>query len=187
MKHLVFGIISLLAFNKLDAQPMERIPVENSLLKAIDWYIETTTKYLSEIANQNNQITNNGIIAIEFLSQSDTIMVVRGNENQVIQISYPRKFTFQITMVSEVLARSPLPSYYFVRGKSPVIIYTGIEHFIKQNEDGLNDYKKIILNKAKGFRMVSSIKAYLIEITDSKPDEFKVKEIPNTVNRYQSK
>jgi hypothetical protein len=187
MKYVVFGIISLLFFCKLDAQPQERIPIENSLMKAIDWYIESTTKYLNEIADQNNRITSNGIIEIEYICQRDTIVVIRDNENKVIQVSYPRTFTFQITMISEILARSPLPSYYFVRRKTPVIIYTGIESFVKQSEDGLNNYKKIILNKAKGFRMISSIKAYLIEITDSNPDEFKVREVPNTINRYYPK
>jgi hypothetical protein len=187
MKYLVFGIISLLFFCKLDAQPQERIPIENSLMKAIDWYIDYTTKYLNEIADENNQITSNGIVAIEFLSQRDTIRVVRDNENQIIQVSYPRTYTFRITMFSEITARSPLPSYYFIRGKTPVIVFTGIEDFVKQNEEGLNNYKKIILSKAKGFRLISSIKAYLIEITDSNPDEFKVREVPNTIRRYYPK
>ena len=188
MKYLLFGIILLfLVSDKLDAQIIERTPIENSLMKAIDWYIEDTTNYLNQISNKNNQITNNGIVAIEFLGQRDTIKVVRDNGNQVIQVSYPRTFTFQITMISEILARSPLPSYYFIRGKHPVIIFSGIEDLIKQNEDGFNDYNRKILKKAKGFRMISSIKAYLIEITSSNPDEFKVKEIPNTVQRYQGK
>jgi len=186
-RYIIFAIISLLILNKLNAQIIERIPIENSLMKAIDWYIEGTTKYLNEIANEDNRITSNGIVAVEFLSQRDTILVVRDNENQITQVSYPRKYTFRITMFSEITARSPLPSYYFIRGKTPVIIFTGIEDFVKQNEDGLNNYKRTILSKAKGFRSISSIKAYLIEFSDSNPDEFKVKEIPNTIARYYPK
>ena len=187
MKYKIIGIISFFFFFKLDAQPQERIPLENSLMKAIDWYIENTTKYLNEIADQNNEITSNGIIEIELICQRDTIKVVRDNENEISQVSYPRTFTFHITMISENLAKNRIPSYYFVRGKFPVIIYSGIENFVKQNDEGLNNYRRIILNKARGFRIIPGIKAYLLEITNSGTDEFKVKEVPNTIHRYHSK
>ncbi len=185
-KCLVF-VIAFFSLSTANAQIVERAPVDGSLLKAIDWYIESTSKSLSENANENNRITNNGIVVVEFLSQRDTIQVVRDSLNQVKQVSYSRKYTFWISMFSMNLAKVRLPSYYFIRGKTPVIIYTGMEDFLKQDEAGFSKYKSQVLNEAKGFRLISFISTYLIEFTDSKPNEFKVKEVLGTISRYYNK
>lgn len=186
-KCLVLVAISFFSLLTASAQIVERAPVDSSLLKAIDWYIESTSKCLSEIANENNRIISNGIVVVEFLNQRDTIEIIRDSLNRVKQVSYPRIYTFWISMFSMNLAKSHLPSYYFIRGKTPVIIYTGIEDFFKQDEEGFNKYKSQVLNPTKGFHLISFISTYLIEITNSKPNEFKVKEVPGTISRYYSK
>lgn len=186
-KCLVLVAISFFFLLTASAQIVERAPVDGSLLKAIDWYIETTTKCLNEIANENNQITSNGIVVVEFLSQRDTIEIIPDSLNRVKQVSHPRIYTFWISMFSMNLAKVRLPSFYFIRGKTPVIIYTGLEDFLKQDEEGFRKYKSQVLDAYKGFHPISFISTYLIEFTDSKPNEFKVKEVPGTISRYYSK
>lgn len=186
-KCLVIVVISFFFFLTANAQIVERTPVEGPLLMAVDWYIESTSKCLSEIANENNRIISNGIVVVEFLSQRDTIEIIRDSLNRVKQVSYPRIYTFWISMFSMNLAKVRLPSFYFIRGKTPVIIYTGLEDFLKQDEAGFHKYKSQVLNASKGFDLLSVISTYLIEFTDTKPNKFKVKEVQGTISRYYPK
>jgi len=174
----LFTSILIFLLSDVCAQPYLIELKDGQVQKAVDWYIEATTKRINLKANPKiSSLNEMGVVVMDFHKDADSAAVYNDPDSLVNVVQHFPQSHFRISIgFKEIVSHHP-PSYYFIRKGVLGIIYNGFEEFIefRPDTDFSRKYDGLVSSKPKVYTPESII--YIIKIDPRYKDGFQAKDV----------